>query len=228
MKIKLYIPDYEPIVYNPIVLEFGESEPFLILHGPNGCGKSTLLHLILGLKTSSNQPKIVVDDNRIFNTVDYKETIRYLPQNAEDGLFTRLSFEDNQLLLSELLCIKRKLNNPYKVDKKLQMGLLSVGMKKNILLDAILNSLPAVDNFGSMPLILLLDEPFAGLDKITKNDVFDKIVDISLSYKNLSLKFLIIDHQNVEPKNILATNEKILREGIKLESIICNSINKTY
>lgn len=226
MNIKLHIPDYPPIINNSVEFDFGEEESFLIVHGPNGCGKSTLLHILMGLKKSNGIPQIVVDDEKIFSTIDFKETIRYLPQNSEDGLFSRLSVEDNLTLLKELLNIKDDFNTSYVDDAKICMSLLSVGEKKNLLLDAILKSLPSTNDKWDKPLILLLDEPFAGLDIGKRGEVFTKIDSIATNYKKHPLKFLIIDHQNISPGNIVKKSEIVLRKGIMLETIQCQSIKK--
>lgn len=226
MIIKLQIPNYPPIINNNVELIFGEKDSFLIIHGPNGCGKSTLLHILLGLKKSDGIPKVVIDDDEVYSTIDFKETVRYLPQNPEDGLFSRLSVEDNLSLLRKLLNIKDPLTNHYVDDENKCLGLLSVGEKRNLLLDAILKSLPPKNNFGNKPLILLLDEPFAGLDINNKEVVFEKILNISQEYEGSSLKFLIIDHQNIKPEEISRETEITLRKGIIFKAIQCKSIKR--
>ncbi len=161
------------------------------LVGPNGCGKTTLLHLIMGL-LRPQAGSIIVFGREVKKEKDFVEVrqkVGLLFQNADDQLFCPTVLEDvafgplNQgKTPAEAIKIARETME--------RLGLegfedrvtykLSGGEKKLVSLATIL---------AMQPLVLLLDEPTAGLDEKTK----DRLIRI---LKNLDIPFMIVSHEN--------------------------------
>ena len=151
-------------VLNDINFNLDENEIIAIV-GPSGCGKSTILNLICGLikPTSGN----IISNKKI----------GYMFQN--DLLFSWRSVKNNVLLGLEVTHTKTKENIDYVMELLKKYNLidfknhfpneLSGGMKKRVSL---------IRTLAVKPDILLLDEPFSGLDYQTKLIVIDDIYRI--------------------------------------------------
>ena len=131
--------------------------------GPNGAGKSTTVKMLTGLITPSEghiiyQGRSVHDDFPAF-----QRRIGYVPEEAH--LYPHLSGRENLQLVGRLRGMERRVLEP-KMDEFLRLFSLwsdrhdplssySKGMRQKILLSAAL-----IHN----PDVLILDEPFSGLD----------------------------------------------------------------
>jgi ABC-2 type transport system ATP-binding protein len=142
--------------------------------GPNGAGKSTTVKMLVGmLKPSRGQ--ILFDGRQIERDfVTFKSRVGYVPEEAV--LYTHLSGYEYLLLVGRLRGIPEK-ELIGKIDRLLKICLLypykhspilsySKGMKQKIMmLAALLHN----------PDILILDEPFSGLD-VSSVLVFRKLL----------------------------------------------------
>jgi len=147
-----------------IELEIGKGEFFCLL-GASGCGKTTLLNILAGFEAAS-AGELLLDGLPI--TRAGRDRVVFF-QNADAALFPWLSAEDNVGFGLRVQGISRAERSPV-VERYLRMvGLwddrgklphqLSGGMKQRIQIARAL----AID-----PAILLMDEPFAALDAITR------------------------------------------------------------
>lgn len=130
------------------------------LFGKNGSGKSTLLNIV-ALAVSADEGNIFIDNQNVSkNLKKSRRRIGYVPQ--EIALFEELTVEENLLCWSRLpgkLAKKRALEIAEQMNikdlYKKKVSALSGGMKRRV------NT--AVALLGE-PEILILDEPFAGVD----------------------------------------------------------------
>ncbi|CEP77952.1 MAG: LPS export ABC transporter ATP-binding protein [Defluviitoga tunisiensis] len=159
------------------------------LLGPNGAGKSTLFKIILGLVVP-NSGKIHLDGVDITHLPIHKRALSglaYLPQ--EPSVFRNLTVIDNLQMISDLLKID---NADYKISSIIkEFGLdnlehqyaysLSGGEKRK---------LEFARTLLTNPKVILLDEPFVGIDPITVKDI-QKIIR-KLSETGISI--IVTDH----------------------------------
>jgi NitT/TauT family transport system ATP-binding protein len=150
-----------------VSLEIGEGE-FICLVGPSGCGKSTLLNIIAGLEQA--------DDGRVFTggtpiTAPGRDRMVMFQEAA---LFPWLDVLDNVLFGLKL---KPGLSGSERVEvaqfylklvglenfTKSYVHELSGGMKQRVALARAL---------APNPRVLLMDEPFAALDALTREQLY--------------------------------------------------------
>lgn len=144
-----------------------KEEEFISILGPSGCGKSTILNILTGILTP-DEGNILVDGKQI---QDPGEHFAYMPQ--EDLLLPWKTILDNVCLYGILHKDKKharekalKLFPEFGLQgyEKAYPDELSGGMRQRA---AFLRT--ALSNAD----ILLLDEPFAALDVITRNEMQD-------------------------------------------------------
>jgi len=195
------------------------------LLGPNGAGKTTCFYMIVGLvKLDSGQVKINDHDASAMPIHERARLgIGYLPQEA--SIFRGLTVEDNILAILETrpdldekkrLALLKKLLSEFRIEKiKNNIGQsLSGGERRRV---EIARALASEPNF------ILLDEPFAGVDPISVNDIKDTIRQL----KSRGIGILITDH-NVRDTLDICESAYIIGEGTVIaagtpKEIISNS-----
>lgn len=202
-----------------------ESGSIVGLLGPNGAGKTTCFYMIAGLVPADNG-EVLIDDHNITSLPIHgraRAGIGYLPQEA--SIFRKLSVADNIMAILET----RKDLTPATRTEKLE-ELLS-----EFHITHIRNSLGMALSGGERrraeiaralatdPKFILLDEPFAGVDPISVND----IKDIVRHLKDRGIGVLITDHNVRETLDICETayivsEGHIIAEG-NAETILSNS-----
>lgn len=180
-----------------------ESGQVIGLLGPNGAGKTTCFDMIVGLIPVDNG-KISIDDHDVSHYPMHKrarEGVGYLPQQA--SIFKKLSTEDNIRAILETRTSLSKQQKKAKLEQLLEefhithirksLGMsLSGGERRRV---EIARALAADPKF------ILLDEPFAGVDPISVNDI--KQIICHLSSRGIGV--LITDH---DVRETLAICEK--------------------
>jgi len=200
-------------VVNGVSVELNQGEIVGLL-GPNGAGKTTSFYMIVGL-IKPYEGKIFLDEKDITTKPMFERAkmgIGYLPQEA--SVFRKLSVEDNIMAVLEMR-VKNKAEREQKLESLLsEFGLNHVRTNRGDLLSGgerrrteIARAL-AVD-----PKIILLDEPFAGVDPIAVEDI-QSIVS-KLKKKNIGI--LITDH-NVQETLSITDRAYLLFEGSILKS----------
>lgn len=186
------------------------------LLGPNGAGKTTSFYMVVGL-LYPDKGSVYLSGNDITKLPMHLRASRgvsYLPQNM--SIFRRLSVQDNLLAVMEVVGV------PSHERKKLLDQLLG-----RFRVEHIANSFGAALSGGerrrveiarsliSKPKFLLLDEPFAGIDPMTVQE----IQNIILELKHEGLGVLITDH-NVRETLGSCDRSFILFQG----QIICEGL----
>ena len=190
-------------VVNDVSFEVQKGEVVCLL-GPNGAGKTTTFYMVVGL-VKPNSGQIYLDGEDISTwpmNIRAKHGIGYLPQEA--SIFRKLSVEDNIKLVLEM---NEKLTEDEK-KKKLEELLDEFGVAK--LRKATAVSLSGGERrrvelaraLAASPDIILLDEPFTGIDPIAIGEIIDNIRKLSV---DKGLGVLITDHN---PKATLSITDR--------------------
>jgi lipopolysaccharide export system ATP-binding protein len=193
-----------------LTLDAGEVVGLL---GPNGAGKTTCFYMIVGL-VPADAGQIVLDGKDITAEPMYaraKHGVGYLPQ--EPSVFRKLSVADNIRLVLEL----REDLDKAGIEKELA-GLMDE-LQITHVADQIGASLSGGERrrveiaraLAAKPRLMLLDEPFAGVDPISVGEI-QRIVR---HLKNRGIGVLITDH-NVRETLGICDRAYILNEGAVL------------
>ena len=185
------------------------------LLGPNGAGKTTTFYMITGM-IKPTKGKIFLDKNNITNRAMYQRSrsgIGYLSQ--EPSIFGKLSVEDNLRLVLEMTDMTKE-EQSEKVEKLLD-DLSIQHIRKNIgnnLSGGERRRVEISRTLAIDPDVILLDEPFAGVDPIAVEDI--QSIVISLKERNIGV--LITDHNvretlSITDRSYLLFDGKILKSG---------------
>ena len=197
------------------------------LLGPNGAGKTTTFYIIAGL-LSSDRGQIILSGEDISAIPMHqrsKRGIKYLPQ--EPSIFQNLSVYENLYGLAEL-SFDNKRDIEIFIDNSMEEFNLSKisDLKGRQLSGGQRRKVEIARTLAADPKVILLDEPFAGIDPIAIEDI--KNVLIKLLKRDIGI--LITDHNVRETLEIcnkaaIISDGKVIAEGNK-ESLISNEIVK--
>jgi lipopolysaccharide export system ATP-binding protein len=200
------------------------------LLGPNGAGKTTTFYLIAGL-VKCDKGKIIFDSKDITSLPMHKRSkigIKYLPQ--EPSIFQNLSVYENLYGLAEI-SFQTKQEIASFVDQSIEEFNLTeiLNLKGRQLSGGQRRKVEIARTLAAQPKVILLDEPFAGIDPIAIEEI--KQVLISLTKKNIAI--LITDHNVREAleicnKAIVINNGGIIAMGSKDELIKNELVKKVY
>ncbi|MGY1805826.1 ABC transporter ATP-binding protein [Blastococcus sp. SYSU D00669] len=180
-----------PLVCDGLSFSVHEGE-FVSIIGPSGCGKSTLLRMISGLLRPTTG-EVRLRDTAI--TAPPPE-MALVFQDYTRSLFPWLSVERN---VRFPLAKRRDLSKAEKEQRVAEAiatvglagfesyhpGQLSGGMQQRV---AIARAL------AFRPRILLLDEPFASVDALTKEGLEDTLLDVQARYAASGMTMLLVTH----------------------------------
>jgi lipopolysaccharide export system ATP-binding protein len=200
------------------------------LLGPNGAGKTTTFYLIAGL-VKCDKGKIIFDSKNITSLPMHKRSkigIKYLPQ--EPSIFQNLSVYENLYGLAEI-SFQTKQEIASFMDQSIEEFNLTeiLNLKGRQLSGGQRRKVEIARTLAAQPKVILLDEPFAGIDPIAIEEI--KQVLISLTKKNIAI--LITDHNVREAleickKAIVINNGGIIAMGTKDELIKNELVKKVY
>jgi lipopolysaccharide export system ATP-binding protein len=200
------------------------------LLGPNGAGKTTTFYMIAGLVHADNG-KIILVDKDISNTPMHQRSnlgIKYLPQ--EPSIFQNLSVYENLYGLAELsLDNKKDIQNFIDISME-EFNLSDISnLKGRQLSGGQRRKVEIARTLAAEPKIILLDEPFAGIDPIAIEDI--KNVLKKLLKKDIGI--LITDHNVRETLEIctqaaIINNGEIIAQGDKQSLTTNDLVKKVY
>lgn len=162
------------------------------LLGPNGAGKTTTFYMIVGI-VPLDKGKIFIDDNELTLQpmhIRARKGIGYLPQ--ESSIFRKLTVYQNLMAIlqtrKDLTSVEREEQADSLLDEfninhiRNSLGMsLSGGERRRVEIARALSANPE---------FILLDEPFAGVDPISVNDI-KKIIQ---HLRDRGIGVLITDH----------------------------------
>lgn len=194
-------------VLHGIDLQIRSSEVFGLL-GPNGAGKTTLFSLISGLEMTTSG-KIFLDEYDItFKDISFRASkgIIYLPQ--EPSVFRKLSVADNIKAALQTKFKNIEIEDKYtSIMKEFDLFSLEKQISEN-LSGGQRRKLEIARAFALEPKFILLDEPFAGIDPLTINEI--KNIISKLRAKNVGV--VISDH-NAQATMDICDNISVINNG---------------
>ena len=188
------------------------------LLGPNGAGKTTSFYMIVGL-VPPNAGSIIFNGADVTKLPMYKRArlgMGYLPQ--EESIFRKLTVEQNLLAILETLPLNRKQRLARCAELLEQFGISHVA--KNLALTLSggeKRRLTIARSLITNPNLLMLDEPFSGVDPIAVAEVQQIILSLR---ERANLGIVITDHNVRETLTIvdrayLMFDGKVVREGTR-------------
>jgi lipopolysaccharide export system ATP-binding protein len=200
-------------VVNNVSINIENSEIVGLL-GPNGAGKSTTFNMLMGF-IKPDEGKIFLDDKDITELPVYKRArlgIGYLAQ--EPTVFRELTVEENLIAVIERVeKDRRKIME--RVDKLLKEFSL-INLRKQYaynLSGGEKRRLEVARVMINSPQIIMLDEPFVGIDPITVEEL-KKIIHY---LKEKGVGILISDHNVRETLSVVDRAYLIYRGEILIE-----------
>ena len=201
-------------VVRGVNIEVGEGEIVGLL-GRNGAGKSTTFKMLMGVHRPDGG-RVLLDDKDVTKLPMYRRVrhgLGYLPQ--DDTYFAKLSVEENLLTILETTSMGRaergkrleELIDEFGLHKVRTnpAGACSGGEKRRLEIARTL--------IGN-PKVILLDEPFAGVDPIAIQDLRELVT--RLAHKNIAV--LLTDHnvREVLPmtdRSYIIVDGQVIKEG---------------
>lgn len=201
------------------------------LLGPNGAGKTTSFRMTCGM-IEPNAGSVELNGIDVTHWPMYRRCrdggMGYLAQ--ESSVFRKLSVQQNLVGMMEMLDVDRKtrkarakdLLEQFKIThiRKSKAGSLSGGERRRLEIARCL---------VSDPQIILLDEPFTGIDPVT----IDGIQNIIRKLKADGISILITDHQvretlEITDRSYVVRNGRVLCHGTPEEVINDREARKYY
>lgn len=201
------------------------------LLGPNGAGKTTCFYMIVGL-VRADKGQIHVDQDDITRLPMHgraRKGLGYLPQEA--SIFRKLTVADNIL---SILQTRKELNR--KQRREMMESLLNefhithIRDSKGMALSGGERRRAEIARaLATEPLFILLDEPFAGVDPISVNEI--KSIVNHLKAKGIGV--LITDHNVRETLDIcdrayIVSEGSIIAEGHPTEILENQQVRDVY
>ena len=200
------------------------------LLGPNGAGKTTTFYLIAGL-IRLDSGEIIFNGNNISDISMHRRSnmgIKYLPQ--EPSIFQDLSVYENLYGLAEI-----SINEEKKISQFMNQSIQEFSLEKILdlkgrqLSGGQRRKVEIARTLAASPKIILLDEPFAGIDPIA----IDEIKNVLKALKEKGIAILITDHNvrealDICDNGIVVNSGQVIAKGAKADLINNALVKKVY
>ncbi len=200
------------------------------LLGRNGAGKTTSFRMTIGMVTP-NEGKVIFDGEDVTRIPMYQRARRgmgYLSQ--EPSIFQRLTVEQNIMAILETMQLS-KIARKQRCEQLLeQFGIAHVARQlAKTLSGGERRKLEIARALVSNPTMILLDEPFSGVDPIAVEDLQREIRGL----KDRGISVLLTDHNvretlNVTDRSYIMDSGKVMREGPPRDLIKDELVRRTY
>lgn len=200
------------------------------LLGRNGAGKTTSFRMTIGMVTPDSG-KVEFDGVDVTTMPMYKRARRgmgYLSQ--EPSIFQRLTVRQNLLAILETMRMS-KAARAEKCDSLLEQFGLTVQQDQwaRTLSGGERRKLEIARALVTNPTMILLDEPFSGVDPIAVEDLQREIKGL----RDRGISILLTDHNvretlTVTDRSYILDSGKVLREGHPRDLVNDELVRKTY
>jgi lipopolysaccharide export system ATP-binding protein len=216
-------------VVNGVSFHVGRGEIVGLL-GPNGAGKTTSFRMTVGL-TAPDAGEVWLEGRECSRLPMYKRArlgMGYLPQ--EPSVFRRMAVRDNLLAVLEAMPLTRAQRRARADELLGELDLLHLADNvAETLSGGERRRLEIARALASDPSILLLDEPFAGVDPIAVEEIQTLILDL----RRRNLGILITDHNVRETlqstdRAYIIHQGRILREGTARQLVEDPKVREVY
>ena len=188
------------------------------LLGPNGVGKSSLFNIILGI-LDPNYGDIFIDKTKVNFLPIYKRAsdfkISIVPQSG--GVFSDLTCFQNLHAIADLV-VREKKDRNFKIEKMMSKFELEAvkNLKAKHMSGGQVKRLSIAMALLSNPKIVLMDEPFQGLDILSTRYLQETIVNLQTEDNNRCC--IISDHAardllSISDRAIILADKKIIAQG---------------
>ena len=186
------------------------------LLGPNGAGKTTTFYMIAGL-VPPDSGQVRMGDRNVTRMPMHKRArygLGYLPQ--EESIFRKLSVEQNLLAVLETRRDLSRKERRERCDELLErFGITEVRRSSALTLSGgEKRRLSIARSLCTDPSLLMLDEPFSGVDPIAVLDIQEIIQQLRSDY---GISLLITDHNVRETLQIVDRAYLLLEGRVVLE-----------
>lgn len=199
--------------------------------GPNGAGKTTSFYMVIGL-VPMDKGQVILGNQDISKNAMHERAakgIGYLPQEA--SIFRKLTVEQN------IMAILQTRKDLIQAEQYQQLEKLMADFHLEHVRHSLGMSVSGGERrrceiarcLASNPKFILLDEPFAGVDPISVNDIMQVIETL----RERGIGVLITDHNVRETLSIcqkayIVSEGKVIAEGNKDEILFNELVRKVY
>jgi lipopolysaccharide export system ATP-binding protein len=218
-------------VVNGVDFEVNQGEVVGLL-GPNGAGKTTSFRMTIGL-IDADGGAVLFDGRDVSRMPMYQRARSGMGYLAQDSsVFKQLSVEDNLMAILETRPNLNRRQRKVRQDELLaQFGLTQIRKTKaNRVSGGERRRLEIARSLVTEPKLIMLDEPFAGIDPKTVNEIQDQIRNLAVEF---NLGILLTDHNfretiEVTDRSYLIREGRVFASGTPSEVLLNPDVRRYY